>query len=273
MRLFARFAIFAGFTSFCLGVVLAVVYLETDTDLISDIRVALGIDEGRISQNSLAFDADASIVERVANWRAYSGPNRHLPVPLSDWTREEVDTSYDSLEAFRRAHQPSLAATRAGTNLGLLGMDDVQEVAGAGRVDLRSAGVTGGAAKYSYGGQAFIVVLQKVPPHLTGLLEPVTAYLTEAEKERRGLLEKAIGGRVFRYTATGLGEGAYISWTGPIGDLYLLTVEGNAPMAAIEAHVRTMDFRRLEDEGSADDDPMATLSVFSDVLKQANGID
>lgn len=273
MRLFARLAIFSGFTAFCLGVVLTVVYLETETDVIGDVRVALGIDDGRISQNSLAFDADGSIVERVANWRAYSGPNRHLPAPLANWTREEVDTSYESLAEFRAAHQPSLVPTRAGANLGLLHMSAVQDVDGAGRVDVVAAGITGGAALYSNGNQAFMAVLQRIPPDLAALMRPATEYLTEAEKERRGLLETAIGGRVFRYSATGLGDGAYVSMTGQIGNLYLLTVEGNAPMSAIAAHVERMDFRRLEDEGAGDVDPMAKLSVFGDVLLKANGVE
>ena len=272
MRLFARLSMFAGFLTLCLGVVGAIVYLEVDTDVIGDIRVAVGIDEGRISQNSLPFDEHGTLVERVSNWRAYSGPSRHLPAAEPGWRRTEIDASFDSLDAFRRANEPALVATKAAPDIGLLSQSPTHEWEG-GLVNLQAAGVTGGAAMYTSGTHSFFAVLQRVPTDLSAVIEPATGYMTEAEMQRAGISEKAIGGRVFRYTATGIGDGAYLSLTGRIGQLYLLTIEGTAPMAAIAAHVGRIDFRRLEEEASADMDPMARLSVFGDVLMKANGLD
>lgn len=87
------------------------------------------------------------------------------------------------------------------------------------------------------------------------------------------VVEVAIGGRPFRLTTTGVGDSSYIALKGEIGNLYTLTVEGNAPLEAIAAHIERIDFYRLEAEGADAGDPLDVLGPIGKAVLSANGID
>ena len=159
------------------GMVVGLVFLELQTDFVSDVRVFLGMKEGRVSANSLAFSSREGLIDRVVNWRAYSGQNRHLPAPLRGWDRNEASGSPEAVRQFVKSVRPAVAEAKVQPVSAPAGLskDQVEQIERAGQLNMAAHGFQTGAATYGNGDTKFIVVIRKVPNRFGGVLNRMSS--------------------------------------------------------------------------------------------------
>ena len=269
MKRFVAFLKYTAMSIACIAIVGTIVVLETQTDIIADIRVGLGMSEGRVSNNSLSFNSTEEFVDRVVNWRAYSGQNRHLPRPLEGWKRRESGTSRDAIQTFMAGVVPEAQADPSPNHLEIMGLpaDEVARLEAASRMAASLSGFKEGGAVYENAeGQRFMMVLRRTPKRFGGMATMMKNIERAMSAGQTAAPTVAMGGRVFHYKQPYPG---YIVLEGDIGNLYTLVIAGNAPIEDITEHVEQMDLYRLAGEGRDATDPLDALGPIGKAVVQA----
>lgn len=254
-RTIMRSSTYLTFGMVCAGVVAFIAFLELNTDVISDIRVYVGVQEGEVSQNSLVFDDTGTLAERATNWRAYSGLNRHLPSPEEGWARQEIDVGQIGAIV-------GISPESAGSGKPVEAARSKNLAKNSEEPQLPAKAV--GAANYASDQFQFLAILVDARD-----LDPQTdkeggPHALAAWLEEQGGPEVVMGGRVFEIGRAA--NGTLMALNGQIGKNYRLVVLGDAPLNEIEAHIERMDFYRLEAEGAEPVPDIDAIGQISGVL-------
>ena len=255
------------------GMVVGLVFLELQTDFVSDVRVFLGMKEGRVSANSLAFSSREGLIDRVVNWRAYSGQNRHLPAPLRGWDRNEASGSPEAVRQFVKSVRPAVAEAKVQPVSAPAGLskDQVEQIERAGQLNMAAHGFQTGAATYGNGDTKFIVVIRKVPNRFGGVLNRMSSVSALLDAFEDGAEQTIIDGRVF--TLRRPHGGQFVTLSAKIGSVYYVDIAGNASVEDISDHVAQIDFYRLEKAGAGADDPIDAFGPLGKAFLEAQGVD
>ena len=269
-----RFLKYGAMAVIMVAVVGAMVFLETQTDVIADARQAIGMptDENREPVGDVAVNAPDNLVERVVNWRAYSGQNRHLPPAPEGWTRVEVaDLAPGDMDAFmhhiRPAHvaEEELAEVNTANELGMTGQE-AAIIERAGKVFSATSGFSSGGAVYRSGPERLVIALMRTPRRYGGVMSQMMRIQSMIDPATD--TELRIGQHRFKVTRPD--DDAYVTVEGQIGNLYTLRAQGNVPDDVLIAFFSSMDLDRLETEGVGADDPMDAIGPIGHLMMRAS---
>jgi len=268
-----RYLKYAALAVVMAAIVGIMVFLETQTDVIAEARQAIGMpaDTEDGQGTAVAVNTPDNIVERVVNWRAYSGTNRHLPPPPKDWTRVEVaDLQPGAMDAFIAEMRPSqvgkepVKEVNTAEELGLTGTE-AAIIDQAGKMFMATSGFTKGGALYRSGDLGLVMALMRTPRRYGGIVSQMMQIRTLIDPFAD--TEMRVGRQQFKVTRPD-GD-AYVTVEGQIGNLYTFLAHGNVSDDVLIAFIGAMDLDRLEAEGVGADDPMDAIGPIGKLMMQA----